>query len=246
MAEFSDQPMNPPPLEDQYYGFFPARYVTEYLESYIDQHSYNGMTLRDRIHFNVRVQNIEKNVGLWLIFCHGGLEMRAPKLIDATGITSLPNIPRLPGQETFQGQILHHKDFGQLGDLKEVQGRHFAVLGGGKSAADVAYAAAKADKVVSWIIREEGGGPAAFLSPEGRGPYANSNESFYTRFVASFLPNPFSKPSYLTKFLHGTYLGSWIVHKFWDIVDKGHRQKVNYRREEGKDNGFDKLEPDTP
>ena len=246
MAEFSDQPMSPPPPEDQYYGFFPAKYVTEYLESYVDKHSYNSMTLRDRIQFNVRVKNIEKDADLWSIFCYGGSAIRAPKLIDATGMTSMPNIPRLPGKEKFQGRMLHHKDFGQLGDLKKIKGRHFAVLGGGKSAADVAYAAAKADKVVSWIIREEGGGPAAFLSPEGRGPYANSNESFYTRFVASFLPNPFSRKSYLAKFLHGTWLGSSIVQNFWNAIDKAHRRKVDYRREEGKDNGFDKLEPDTP
>lgn len=246
MAEFSDRPMTPPPPEDQYYGFFPARYVTEYIESYVDDHTYNNITLRNRIRFNVRVEGIEKVVDRWLISCHGYLEMRAAQLIDATGMTSIPNIPLLPGQEDFQGKLLHHKDFAQLGDLKDVQGRRLAVLGGGKSAADVAYAAAKAGKVVSWIIREEGGGPAAFLSAKGRGPYANSNESFYTRFVASFLPNPFSKESYLSRFLHGTRLGSWIVRGLWDAIDKDHRRKVNYRREEGKGNNFDKLEPDTP
>ena len=35
MAEFSDQPMDPPPLKDQYYGYFRAEYVTRYLEGYI-------------------------------------------------------------------------------------------------------------------------------------------------------------------------------------------------------------------
>lgn len=246
MAEFSDRPMVLPPVEEQYYGFFPAKYVTAYLEAYVDNHSYNERTIRDRITFNVRIENIEKVDDWWCVSCAGGSELRAQKLIDATGMTSEPNNPYLPGRETFQGKILHHKEFGQLGDLKAAQGCHWAVLGGGKSAADVAYAAAKAGKDVSWIIRERGSGPAAFLAAEGRGPYANSNESFYTRFVASFLPNPFGEESFLSKFLHRTRLGSWIVKRVWAAVDEDHRWNVDYQRKEGKDNGFDKLEPDTP
>ena len=246
MAEFSDRPMKPPPSEDQYYGFFPARYVTEYLESYFDDHEYNDLTIRDRIKFNCKVSNVEKTAALWVISRHNGPEIRAPKLIDATGMTSTPNLPHLKGQEDFEGKLLHHKNFGQLGRLEEVPGQKWAVFGGGKSAADVAYAAAKAGKDVSWIIRENGGGPAAFLSAEGRGPYANSNESFYTRFVASFLPNPFSKGSYISRFLHRTWLGSRIVAMVWAAIDRDHRKKVDYQRVEGKGNGFAKLEPDTP
>ncbi|KAL6721672.1 hypothetical protein ACLMJK_000776 [Lecanora helva] len=246
MAEISDQPMTPPPLEDQYYGFFPAKYVTEYLESYVDSHIYDSVSLRERIKFDVNVQKIEKIDKFWVVFCHDGVEMKTTKLIDATGMTSQPNIPNLPGKESFQGRILHHKEFGELGDLKNIQGHHFAVLGGGKSAADVAYSAAKVGKVVSWIIREEGNGPAALLSCKGKGPYANSNDSFYTRLVASFLPNPFSKDSYLSKFLHGSRLGTWIVRRFWDAVDRAHRKEVDYQREEGKCNRFYNLEPDTP
>ena len=246
MAEFSDRPMSPPPLEDQYYGFFPARYVTEYLEAYANDHIYNNVTLRDRIKFNVHVENIDRIDASWIISCQGNVKLRTARLIDATGMTSSPNVPDLPGRKDFQGRILHHKDFGQLGNLEEVKGHRFAVFGGGKSAADVAYAAAKAGKHVSWIIREAGNGPAAFLSAKGRGPYGNSNESFYTRFVASFLPNPFCKDRYLSRLLHGTLLGSWIVGRVWNAIDRGHRRKVDYHRAEGKKTGFNKLEPDTP
>lgn len=60
MAEFSDRPMAPPPDGNQYYGFFPARYVTKYLESYIGNHVYNETTIRDRIMFNTRVIDLKK------------------------------------------------------------------------------------------------------------------------------------------------------------------------------------------
>jgi len=161
-------------------------------------------------------------------------------------MTSLPNMPYIQGREDFQGTMIHHKDFGQSSFLSDPKKQNVTVIGGAKSAADVAYASAKADKTVSWITREDGAGPAAFLSWEGKGMYKNSNESFYTRLVASFLPNPFGEKSYLSKFLHGTKIGQWIVEKVWDGIDKEHRRNVDYYREEGKEMGFENLEPDTP
>jgi len=246
MAEFSDRPMTPLP-EDQYYGFFPAKYVTAYLECYVDNHKYNGQTLRERIMFNVHVDKIErKSDDTWLIFRNGDSKLESSKLIDATGMTSLPNIPHMTGVQDFRGKMIHHKDFGQLGDLRTVEGQHFAVLGGGKSAADVAYSAAKAGKIVSWIIREDGAGPAALLSPVGIGPYANSNESFYTRFMATFLPNPFGEESYLSMLLYRTRIGCSLARYLWIGVDKDQRKIVDYSRVEGKEMGFKNLEPDTP
>lgn len=47
--------------------------------------------------------------------------------------------------------------------------QRFAVLGGAKSAADVAYASAKAGKKVHWIIRASGNGPAALFHPSAGG-----------------------------------------------------------------------------
>lgn len=161
-------------------------------------------------------------------------------------MTSQPNLPSLPGLETFQGLSLHHKDFGQSDFLTDASRQHVAVLGGAKSAADVAYMAAKAGKTVSWIIREEGSGPAAFLACEGKGPYRNSNEGFYNRFVGSFLPCPFGGATFLPRALHRSRVGRWVVGRFWDGVDSEHRRTANFGREEGRKMGFGNLEPDTP
>lgn len=247
MAEFSDQPMKLPPRTEQYYGFFPAKYVTQYLESYVDSHVYDGKSLRDRFIFNVRVSHVEKtSEGSWAVLYGNGSAIRASKLIDATGMTSEPHVPNIPGQNSFRGLSLHHKNFGCSTFLEDPKVHHVAIIGGAKSAADVAYASAKAGKTVSWIIREDGSGPAALLSPEGKGPYKNSNQSFHTRLLASFLPNPFAKMSPWSRFLHGTGLGRWLVKSMWDGIDRRHRKKVDYEREEGKEMGFKNLEPDTP
>lgn len=247
MAEFSDRTMSPPPKADQYWGFFPAKYVTAYLESYVDNHVYNGKTLRERILFHTRIERVKKSAGNWIVFCEGATRtFSTEKLIDATGMTSLPSIPSIPGQAEFLGAAVHHKDFGQSMLLADPKTQHLAVLGGAKSAADVAYAAAKAGKTVSWILREEGSGPAAFFSPEGSGPYANSNETVQTRLLGAFLACPFGKPSVLSMFLHRTRVGRWLVRKLWEGMDRDLRGKADFNREEGRKRGFANLEPDTP
>ena len=58
-AKFSDQPMTTPPMEDQYFGYFPAKCATNFIESYVDNHIYKDKTIRDRIMFNIRVQQVE-------------------------------------------------------------------------------------------------------------------------------------------------------------------------------------------
>jgi len=248
MAEFSDRPMAPPPAEDQYWGFFPAKYTTAYLESYVDNHIYNGQTIRDRVLFNTPVRRVEKtSEGAWILSHNRGCSIEAKRFVDATGMTSQPNIPTLPGAESFQGSSIHHKAFGSSEFLSDPRKQHIVVLGGAKSAADVAYASAKAGKSVSWIIREEGNGPAAFFAPQPVSKrYANSNEGFYNRLLASFLPNPFGSKSLLAKFLHGTWLGRVCLDQLWERFNKDLREITDYHREAGREMGFANLEPDTP
>ena len=259
MAEFSDQPMTPPPAEDQYYGFFPARYTTAYLESYVDNHIYASRTIRDRILFNSSVDSVSKiqnpnttEGAQWTVTYNTRHRIQTRKLIDATGMTSQPHIPSLPGSLDFKGKVLHHKSFGQEQTLllKDPSVQNICIIGGAKSAADVAYACAKApaERKIHWVIREDGNGPCAFFAVQPVSKrYANSNEGFYNRFLASFLPNRFGRKwGWLKWLLHGTVLGRWYVKRLWDGFDKGLRGLTNYQREEGKEMGFANLEPDTP
>ena len=248
MAEFSDRPMPHPPPEDQYWGFFQGKHMTKYLESYLDDHVYAGHSLRDRIVFDAPVDRVTRSESGWRVSFGKGKSMLTKKLIDATGMTSQPNIPHLNGIDTFQGTALHHKDFGLSTFLSDSTKKHIVILGGAKSATDVAYAAAKADnKKVSWIIREDGSGPAAFFATQPSSPrYANSNEGFYNRFMASYLPNLFGRGSLLAWFRQRTWLGRRYLMDFWGMVDGLLRGLVDYGREEGKEMGFKNLEPDTP
>ncbi|KAL8631931.1 hypothetical protein Q9189_002306 [Teloschistes chrysophthalmus] len=266
MAEFSDRSMPPPPVKDQYYGFFPAKYSTAYLEEYVDNHIYDGQTIRERILFNSHVDNLTRHEGCnvayegsqpsghWKVTCNTNHSICAWKIIDATGMTSQPYIPSLHGSHDFRGKSLHQKFFGQEEEalLMSPSVQNVCILGGAKSAADVAYAFAKAPgearKNVHWVIREDGNGPSAFFSAAAMSDrYANSNEGFYNRFLAGFLPNTFGRRWSLMKWLlQGTILGRWYTTRLWDGFDKGLRSLMNYQREEGRDMGFANLEPDTP
>lgn len=97
--------------------------------------------------------------------------LETEKLVLASGNTSIPSMPALQGRQLFHGPIVHNVDFGSSDVLTDPSVQRITVLGGGKSSADMAYAAVKAGKKVSWIVRRSGTGPAHFMSIEGVGPY---------------------------------------------------------------------------
>jgi len=246
MAEFSDGPLTTLPEEDNYYDFFPARYVTACLERYIDSHVYNGQSLRSRIDFACRVEEVKKSASSWIISCsQGSITIETARLIVATGLTSMPSMPVLPNQDAFNAPIIHQKDFAQSAYLDSVNMTKFSVLGGGKSAADIVYTAAKRGKNVSWIIRKRGGGPAAHAPAKGNAIYRNANELLYNSFSSSFSPSVFQS-TWLSRFLHQSRLGRPITSWVWSKIDRQYRETADYGRADGEKTGFALLEPDTP
>ncbi|MCJ1391350.1 monooxygenase [Xylographa bjoerkii] len=155
-AEFSNISMPRPPKDALYYDFFKAKHTAKYLENYVDQQKHAGRTLRDRIEFGIEVQSLQKHEGQWLISIKneiGGSTriLHTLKLIVASGLTSVPRMPLLPGQDKFGGPIIHQEAFGSSNLLSSPHIQDITVLGGGKSSADIVYSAVKAGKTVSWI-----------------------------------------------------------------------------------------------
>lgn len=98
--EYSDMSMPQPPEEDMFNGVFKAKYTSQYLEDYIDRRVYAGQTIRQRTRFNFHVQHITKESGEWAVSgrdATGKVVIQSAKLIIASGLTSVPNMPRLPG-----------------------------------------------------------------------------------------------------------------------------------------------------
>lgn len=251
MAGFSDTPLTLPPEAEIYHDIFESKYVTKYLEDYVDSHKYNGSTLRDRVSFGFRVQSIHKEDGKWRVSGQRNEKVEtiwSSKLIVATGHTSLPAMPNLPDQASFKGPVLHQKSFGKASSTilaSSSSYQNVTILGGGKSAADMVYDSVKAGKTVSWIIRQTGEGPAAFAGAAGKGPYKNGPEMAATRMISALSPSCFSPVTWWTRAIHGSDYGRNFIAKIWLGADQACRDLANFEKREGARPGFEKLKSTT-
>ena len=256
MTEYSDMPLQLPSNEETYHDTFQAKHVTQYLQTYVESHVYAGQSIGDRMLFNFKVQSVARigDEDSWTI---RGVEQKSqtprmfvtPKVIIATGVTSEPNMPVLPGKETFGGSVIHSEGFGQSAVLTSPDIQNVVVVGGGKSAADMVYACAKRGKSVSWIIRKSGTGPAAFIDIKGRGSgllaYKNAAEIGCTRMMTSLGPSAFTEPTWKSAFLHRNKIGRAIGEKVWQNADRDIRKEANYHGRDESRKGFENLETDT-
>ena len=155
MLEFSDFAM-----DFETYGVPPGshipgavvhRYLTDYAK-------YFGFF--DTIRFNAWVKSAEmKENGEWVVMYKvksgdGTKEVKvaSKKLVLATGTTSAPNMPSIPGSDEFGVSILHSKELpDRLEDMNTA--KNVVILGGSKSAADAAYMNVIRGRHVDWVIR---------------------------------------------------------------------------------------------
>lgn len=251
MSGFSDVPISLSPDAVTYHDIFEAKYVTEYLEKYADSHVYSGKSLGDRMMFKVKVLKMNKIGGSWRITAREDENKEViydtRRLVLATGHTTIPNMPSLPGQGQFEGPVLHQKDFGKATTtiLASDSYKLITILGGGKSAADMVYDSVTAGKRVSWTIRETGGGPASFAGAEGKGPYRNGPEIAATRMPSVLSPSCFAPISWWTRLLHGTMCGRKIVANIWFGADQACRNLARFNDREGALPGCGNLKSDT-
>lgn len=167
-------PMETPPEEDQYHGYFKAKYTIEYLEEYTQRNVFDGQSLHSRIRFASLVTSVQRHSTGWNVEIEDTgtaqkQQFTSKKLIVASGLTTTPNIPAVSGASSFGRPMIHTVDFGSASILSETSIKHITVLGGGKSAADMVYASVQAGKEVAWIVRPSGTGPGTFVPLAGGG-----------------------------------------------------------------------------
>jgi len=245
--------MTQPPPEDCKYDLFKAEHTMRYLEGYVDSIRIDGRSLRDRIMLKTRVQSVERVANRWHVLCDVPTDKKftqtfiTTRLMIANGQASLPNMPNLPGKEEFRGIILHSIDFGQSDVISNEKIHHVAVLGGGKSSADMVYEAVKAGKTVSWIIRPNGPhstGPGFFAPPDVQTPYQNPGFAAQTRIMSTLQPTFMNPDNWWTRFLHSTGMGARLVGWIFDKADAQIRSRAAYK-ERKSSKGFEKLEYET-
>lgn len=252
MLGFSDVPFEIPDGAPSYHGTCEAKYLTQYLEDYVDSHVYSGKSLRSRILLSHTVSRIERleNAGWIAAIERNGdsIDLRCSKLVVATGFSSQARMPNLPNQNVFKGRICHHRDFGRFSRtrLKSAECKNIIILGSGKSATDMAYEAVKKGKHVSWILRRGGTGPALFFPAQGDGRrYENSTEASVTRLAQLTSPSSFMPATRLLKLVHETQYGRRYVSEKIKRGDKACRDVANYDEREGARSSFHHLKTTT-
>jgi cation diffusion facilitator CzcD-associated flavoprotein CzcO len=155
--EYPDFPMNSATFGVQPGEHIPAAVLHQYLTKYAEH-----FPVFRRIRFNTTVESAEETAdGSWTLTAGEQTadgswaltaseqptddampipsQLQTKKLIVATGLTSEPNMPDIPGSSAFTGLLFHSKDFQHHAASLE-SARDVAVLGGAKPAWDVAYA----------------------------------------------------------------------------------------------------------
>lgn len=198
--------------------------VHQYLKRYAEE-----FDIFQHIRFNTKVSTAEHLPGGrgWLLSTtkQGSITIQilTRRLVVATGLTSDAFVPSINGSNIPGApSIVHVKDFqAQSAELfKNV--KHATVLGGTKSAWDVSHAFASAGIPVDWIIRESGHGPV-WMSPAFFDKKWNVllERLVHTRLVSLFSPciwGPEDNYKWTRRFLHNTWLGRWMVRRYWSYM----------------------------
>jgi cation diffusion facilitator CzcD-associated flavoprotein CzcO len=215
------------------------RYLTDFAETF-------GIAKRTR--FQTRVTTIEATDNdrwnLYITSPAGDEVVRTKKLIVATGLTSTPNMPSYPGQDTFTPPFFHAKDFCARADTVKTCKRA-TIVGAGKSAFDCAYAFAEQEgegAQVDLIIRPTGQGPVWLCPPYVTPLKRKMEELLATRIMTWFSPCPWQSEdgfSLAHSFLHKTGIGRFLVDLFWNTISTEVIDTHGYH----EDNELFKLKP---
>lgn len=204
----------------------PAEKVFEYFEAFVKDSG-----IGDSIKYSTTVQTIEQIDSGWKLHVEIGSStsktdyttINASKLIVAVGLTNQPSMPRYATSMNFRPLVIHSKEFAHRYTDISKENMHTLIVGGGKSAWDIAYACAmKPNATATMLIRPSGDGPS-WMSPSHVTPLGLWLEKLvFTRFFGYMSPCPWGETNglegWLRGFFHRTWLGQKIMATFWQIL----------------------------
>ena len=212
------------PMTEDRYGVkpkahIPAAVLHQYLTDFAQRYN-----IYDHIQFNTKVEIVEPvSGGGWKLSVMGPKGRRTvttAKLVLATGLTSTPNMPEYKGADNFEAPLFHAKEFCvQAPSLKNI--KNTIVVGGAKSALDVAYAMVQEGSTVDLVMRENGHGPV-WIAPSFVTPFKKAiDQLLLIRWMTWFSPVPWGGEDGfpgVRRFFHGTAVGRFIVDTFWKVL----------------------------
>ncbi|PYI02962.1 flavin-binding monooxygenase-like protein [Aspergillus sclerotiicarbonarius CBS 121057] len=232
--EFSDFPMDPATYGVQPGQHIPGKVIQTYLQRFVKH-----FQLTDLIRLHTTVQTADhQSDGSWILTATSSSTSPSPtqqihtsKLILATGMTSQPYLPPIPGSDLYPHPILHTRDLLPHQPTLFHPTNRITIYGGTKSAWDAVYSATTSGASVTWVIRSSGHGPC-WMAP----PYVTPLKRWLEKLVTTRLLTWFSPCIWghadgynlIRTFLHGTWLGRKLVDIFWSILEQDVTQLNNY------------------
>lgn len=117
------------PFPEDYPLYVPRQKLTEYFANYAKHFDINP-------HFGQQVSSISKlEDGSWRVATESGETYLANRVVVATGVNRVPNVPTWPGQEQFKGEISHSVNYK---NPEPYQDKKVLVVGMGNTGAEVA------------------------------------------------------------------------------------------------------------
>lgn len=225
------------PMDTETYGVkagehIPGPVIHRYLNDYARKAG-----VFSRIRFNTKVLEVSEAIsgeGWTLKTDNYGLRiLSTKKLVIATGLTSTPFIPTFTGADIFKksGLLIHSRDFPQHADRLFSKTSQVTVLGGSKSAWDVAYACASRNVPVNLVIRTSGQGPTWMAPPYVTPVKAWLEKLVHRRFLTWLSPCIWGDEDgfgSVRNFLHGSWLGRKLVDAFWWVLSTDANALMGY------------------
>lgn len=206
LYEFPDYPM-----PESAPHFTPGPVFQQYLEDYVDEFKFRAC-----IRFNACVTGLERSSAQhssWTVTTSDEAgTIRVEKfdfVVIATGLYSnLPNKPSFFGETEFRGEILHNSEVRTRDPLV---GKNVAVVGYGKSAADIAFEATEVGKDVHIVFRQ-----AHWPVPRKVAGVLPFKWGALNRMASTFLPL-YQRSTPVERWLHS--VGKPLVWLFWRIFE---------------------------
>ncbi|KAL3424133.1 flavin-binding monooxygenase-like protein [Phlyctema vagabunda] len=222
MLEYSDFPMDFETFGVASGSHIPGPIIHTYLKAYAKKFG-----VYERIRFRSWVQSAELlDDGNWSIIYREEddqgstkeVKLLAKKLVLATGTTTMPVMPNFVGGQTFNGHIFHFRDL-PIRTEEMAAAKNIVVLGGSKSAADVAYLNAVRGRHVDWVIRASGRGPG-WLATAFVSPLKTQFEKLATRRILSFLNPCLEDDGYhwIRRLFHNTRIGRAFLGFLFGVI----------------------------
>ena len=174
------------PFPDDYPLYVPREKLVDYFDQYA-QH------FKLKPHFGQSVDRVKKVGKDWSTITKDGTKFKSKNVIVATGVNRIPNIPSWPGQEQFQGTIIHARDYKNAAPFK---GKKVLVVGMGNTGAELALDLSEHDCETYISVR----GPVSIVPRD-----LNGRPVQLTSIQLAKLP--FGIGDWLGNFIRGIYLG---------------------------------------